>query len=318
MADDDVAVGQQCALGDEARDVHVRGLRTELARVDLAAHRDHNARVEPGHGGQDTGKQVAGLLVEDRAQRDVCRWSAGSFGQPREHAGRRLVVLLGGATGVEHRGLDVVGRRRQRVVGVAIAGRDGHEGEVAVEHLQPRVGWQPVLGAKQVERVRDQVRTEEPTSGQHDDRGVREPESLSRHGGAEIDLVADDDLGAPPRSDVQQPRGSVAGGASSEGVPDDLLFVSAVDGDQRSSCGGVGEGGASTGEEGEPRGPDGAEHRLLATEQHHMAAGRRRPGDRQGGEEVAAAAGEGEQDSHDPSMHAAGARPPLAPACMLH
>ena len=51
-----------------------------------------------------------------------------------------------------------------------------------------------------------------------------------------------------------------------------------------------------------PRGPDGGEHRLLAAEQHLMAAGRRRPGDRQGGKEVSTAASEGEQESHDPSM----------------
>ena len=71
LGDHRAAPRQQLLLRDPALHAHVRRLAAELGRVDLAASGHDDRDAERANAGERAREQVAGLGVEDRAEREV-------------------------------------------------------------------------------------------------------------------------------------------------------------------------------------------------------------------------------------------------------
>ena len=71
VVDDKIAVGQQHGLRDVALDVHVVGLRAEPMRIDAPSDGDDDGERKVAESGEHAIEEIAGLLVEDRSEREV-------------------------------------------------------------------------------------------------------------------------------------------------------------------------------------------------------------------------------------------------------
>ncbi len=78
VVDHEVAVGEQERLRDVALDVHVVGLRAEPFRIETPPDGDDNGRRQLAESCEHAIEEIAGLLVEDRPEREV---DGGSFRQ---------------------------------------------------------------------------------------------------------------------------------------------------------------------------------------------------------------------------------------------
>jgi hypothetical protein len=216
-------------------------------------------------------------------------------------AGRR--PRSGVTTAVDHGRSDVVCRHRQRGVGMAEAGRDRHQRQRAVQHEASGVGRQPVLDTQRIEGRAQQRGVGHHPGGQHDDGGVGDPGCFGRHRGAEVPLVADDQVRSPVPDHADQPGGACTSRAPGEPVLEGLALGRPVEGDQGSPfvCGQ--QGGPPAGQDGHPvgrhLGGDLGQHRLLTRVGHLMPPSDQLAGERQRRTEVSGAAGKGEEETHD-------------------
>ncbi len=194
MTHDRARVREDLGLRHVALEADVRRRRPERCRVELAAHRRddlHRQLTEPR---EHALEEVARLEVELGAEREVHRRRIRC-----EDRGRRN-------TGPER-----VQRRGIRERGIAKAGRDGRQDEVASEHLELRIGRQALLGAHEVERLRE-IGVAHQRAGRKDDHTrVRNAELLRDDQAAEVDLVADENVWSPVLAQLTN-RGCVLAG----------------------------------------------------------------------------------------------------------
>ena len=167
-----------------------------------------------------------------------------------------------------------------------------------MEHLEARIRWQPVRFAKCAQRLEDEARGDERAAGDAEHRCIDDAEPLGCDGGAEVDLVPNDDVRRPFTTERDDRLGPLAGDAARERRPDCSRLAIMVDGEQRQPLLGGEQAGSAGGERREPRRLDSMDHPLLTRERNGVTYPLGSAGDRNERQKVAGAAGEGEQNPH--------------------
>ena len=167
-----------------------------------------------------------------------------------------------------------------------------------MEHLEARVRRQPVHFPERAQRLEDEARGYERTAGDAEHGCVDDAETLGCDSGAEVDLVANDDVRRPFATERDDRLGPLARDATRERRPDGARLAILVDGEQRQTLLGGEQAGSAGGERRETRRLDRLGHPLLTRERNDVTCPLGSAGDRSERQEVAGAAGEGEQDPH--------------------
>ncbi len=205
MRDNEIAASQHLALRDVLHDPNVLRLRPEHRGVDLLAHRRHHVDRQPSKRVEDA--TIEFRSVEDGAEREV-------HGRP----GRLALRLRRGCRPEAER------LPRQRSGGAPEARRERGEHESALEHGENRVCGETVFVAQRMQRLGDNAPAQESSGSKHDDADAWKSEPLSRDGRAEIDFVADHEVGLPRPGELEDRR-SVSPGATTREVLAEILVL---------------------------------------------------------------------------------------------
>ncbi|TDO46833.1 hypothetical protein EV643_110216 [Kribbella sp. VKM Ac-2527] len=186
VRDDQIAVRQQFLLRDEPLDSDVVRLRSQRRGIIALAHCHDHLRGHRPQTREHPREQVVGVRLEHRPQREVdgrgLRPDQGRY-DVRGPVGERT--------------------RRQRESRAPEARRERSQDQIPVEHGEPGIRGQAVLGPQLRQRFRDELLAQQ-RSGREDEHartGNTEPFGGDR--GAEIDLIAHDHIGLPPAGDLE-------------------------------------------------------------------------------------------------------------------
>ena len=209
----EIAARQHLVLGDESFDPDVLRLRPERRGIDVLPNGDHDVDRHPTEPVEDPDQQLGHR--EDGAERAVDRRT------------RQFVMRRNGGSGAERERL-----WWQAGIGAPETRGEWREHEVAVEHPEIRVGRQPVLVAERLQRLGDDALAQKSSRREHEHADAWEPEPLGRDCSAEVDFVADDDVGSPRAGNLDD-RGSVPPGAlTSEVLAEIAILLLWIDPDQ--------------------------------------------------------------------------------------
>ena len=168
------------------RTMHVRRLRPEDLRIELASDGDDDAPGQLAQPRERTLEQIAGLQVEDRPERQV-----------DDRAVRERPSQSAASESAESSAETDRKRWCSVTAGwpVAEARRKRRQDEVPVEHGEAGIGGKPVRCWRSFSGSTTRLLGTNDPARDAEDGCVRQPEPLGRDGRSEVDLVAHENVG---------------------------------------------------------------------------------------------------------------------------